>query len=71
LRLKVPDHLVGKPVETLHAEGRILVVGVDRGGTGFIPVPASTFQNGDYAALIVHKDAMGELDELLTPIGDN
>lgn len=71
LRLKVPDHLVGKAVETLYSEGRILVVGVDRGGTGFIPVASSTFQNGDYAALIVHKDAMGELDELLTPIGDN
>lgn len=71
LRLKVPPHLAGKAVDTLQAEGRILVVGVDRGGTGFIPVPTSTFQDGDYTALIVHKDAMDELDELLTPIGDH
>jgi trk system potassium uptake protein TrkA len=71
LRLQVPTHLVGKPVDAVHSDGRILVVGVDRGGTGFIPVPGSTFQDGDYAALIVHKDAMDELDELLTPIGDH
>ena len=70
LRIQVPPHLAGKPVDEIQAEGRILVVGVDRGGTGFIPVPSSTFQDGDYAALIVHKDAMEELDELLTPIGD-
>lgn len=70
LRLQVPAHLVGKPVDAIQSEGRILVVGVDRGGTGFIPTTSSTFQDGDYAALIVHKDAMDELDELLTPIGD-
>jgi Trk K+ transport system NAD-binding subunit len=63
----VPEHLVGKPVSSLELEGTILVVGVDRGGTGFIPVAASTFQEGDHAALVVHKDALETLDELLTP----
>lgn len=71
LRLPVPDHLVGKPVSSLELEGKILVVGVDRGGTGFIPIPGSTFQVGDHAALVVHKDALETLDELLTPIGDH
>ena len=67
LRLPVPDHLVGKPVSSLDLAGKILVVGVDRGGTGFIPVPESTFQEGDHAALVVHKDSIEALDEHLTP----
>ena len=70
LRLPVPDHLVGKPVSSLDLAGKILVVGVDRGGTGFIPVPGSTFQEGDHAALVVHKDALETLDDLLAPSGE-
>jgi trk system potassium uptake protein TrkA len=65
MRIEVPQHLVGKPVSSLNAAGKILVAGVDRGGSGFIPVPASTFQEGDYVAVIVHKDALGGLDEAL------
>ena len=68
LRMAVPDHLVGKPTETLAAAGKILVAGVDQGGSGFIPVPGSTFQNGDVAQLIVAKDAFDTLDELLAPV---
>ena len=44
-----------------------MVVGVDRGGSGFIPTASSTFQEGDYAAMVVHKDSMSLLDEVLTP----
>lgn len=71
MRIEIPPHLVGKPVSRLAAEGRILVAGVDRGGSGFIPVPSSTFQAGDVAHLIVHKDALELLDELLEPIGEH
>jgi len=71
LRLPVPEHLVGKAVSSLELDGQIVVVGVDRGGTGFIPVAGSTFQEGDHAALVVHKDALETLDELLTPIGEH
>jgi trk system potassium uptake protein TrkA len=71
LRLPIPEHLVGKAVSSLELDGQILVVGVDRGGTGFIPVAGSTFQEGDHAALVVHKDALETLDELLTPIGEH
>jgi trk system potassium uptake protein TrkA len=71
LRLPVPDHLVGKPVSTLSLDGQILVVGVDRGGTGFIPIASSTFQEGDHAALVVHKDSLETLDEMLTPTGEH
>ncbi len=69
MRLKVPDHLIGKPVGSLNRAGQILVAGVDRGGSGFIPVAGSTFQDGDVAQLILHKDALEALDELLTPAG--
>ena len=69
MRVEVPPHLVGKPVSSLNLEGKILVAGVDRGGKGFIPVASSTFQEGDYAAVIVQKDALETLEELLQPIG--
>jgi len=71
MRVAVPYHLIGKPVSALNVEGRILVAGVDRGGSGFIPVASSTFQEGDHAALVVQKDALKTLDELLTPIGEH
>jgi trk system potassium uptake protein TrkA len=71
MRVEVPSHLVGKPVSSLDVEGKILVAGVDRGGRGFIPVPSSTFQAGDIAAVIVQKDALDALDELLLPTGEH
>ena len=71
MRIEVPEHLVGKKVATLNVEGQILVAGVDRGGTGFIPIPSSTFQEGDFASVIVQKDSLELLDELLTPTGDH
>jgi trk system potassium uptake protein TrkA len=71
MRIEVPDHLVGKKVSSLNVEGKILVAGVDRGGKGFIPVASSTFQEGDYAAVIVQKDALDEFDEVLQPIGEH
>lgn len=71
MRVQVPSHLVGKPVSSLEIPGRILVAGVDRGGTGFLPVPSSTFQQGDYVAVIVQKDALETLDELLQPAAEH
>jgi trk system potassium uptake protein TrkA len=67
MRVEVPSHLIGKPVSSLDLEGKILVAGVDRGGRGFIPVASSTFQAGDIAAVIVQKDAVETLDDLLLP----
>ncbi|HZD16594.1 MAG TPA: TrkA family potassium uptake protein [Actinomycetota bacterium] len=71
MRIEVPEHLVGEKVATLNVEGQILVAGVDRGGTGFIPVPSSTFQEGDFASVIIQKDSLELLDELMTPTGDH
>ncbi|MEW6058782.1 MAG: TrkA family potassium uptake protein [Actinomycetota bacterium] len=70
LRLEVPEHLVGKPVASLNVDGKVQVAGVDRGGHGFIPVATSTFQEGDRAVLIVHKDALELLDELLAQVAE-
>jgi trk system potassium uptake protein TrkA len=71
MRMEVPTHLVGKKVSSLNVDGKVLVAGVDRGGKGFIPVASSTFQEGDFVALIVQKDAVEELDELLQPTGEH
>jgi trk/ktr system potassium uptake protein len=71
MRLAVPPHLVGKHVSDLSAEGKILVAGVDRGGSGFIPVPSSTFQDGDVVHIILHRDEMALLDQLMSPIGEH
>jgi trk system potassium uptake protein TrkA len=71
MRLEVPPHLIGKPVRSLNMEGKILVAGVDRGGHGFIPVESSAFQEGDVVQLILHKDAVDLLDELLAPVGEH
>lgn len=70
LRMAIPSHLVGKAVADLSSPGKVLVAGVDRGGSGFIPEPTSTFQEGDVAHVIVHRDALEELDDLLEPIGE-
>jgi hypothetical protein len=44
---------------------------VDRMGSGFIPVGSSTFQQGDIAQLILQKDGLELLDELLAPAGEH
>lgn len=71
MRVEVPDHLVGKKVADMNVEGKVLVAGVDRGGKGFIPIASSTFQHGDFVALIVQKDAAEKLDELLQPTAEH
>lgn len=73
LRVRVPisGHLVGAPVEKLNVDGKILVAGVSRGGTGFIPTATSRLQEGDYLIVMVEKDSMEALDELLADPGEH
>src|SRR5919204_1125901 len=71
MRIEIPRHLVGKKVSSLNVDGKVLVAGVDRGGKGYIPVGGSTFQEGDFAALIVQKDAVEEVDSLLEETGEH
>src|SRR5881392_279663 len=56
-RLVIPEHLTGRPISSVQAPGSILVAGVERGGTGFIPVEGSTFQEGDVAHFVLTKDS--------------
>ena len=71
MRVPVPGHLVGKKAVSLNVEGRLIVVGVSRGGGGLIPSADSTLQEGDYLAVIMAKDGMDLLDEVLSPGGDH
>jgi trk system potassium uptake protein len=70
LHVRVPEHLVGKKVDSVTEDGRVEVIGVDRGGSGFIPKTDSTFQEGDIAHFIVHKDATDTFDALLEPAAE-
>jgi trk system potassium uptake protein len=70
LEREVADHLIGKPVASVEAPGEIEVVGVDRGGTGFIPVGSSTFQQGDVAHFVLLTAAVPKLDVLLQPLAE-
>jgi trk system potassium uptake protein TrkA len=70
LQVEVPDHLVGRKIPTVESEGQVEVMGVDRGGSGFIPKSDSTFQDGDVAHFIVHKDAVDEFDTLMEPLAE-
>ena len=67
MRVPVPAHLVGRSPLSLNVDGKLMVVGVSRGGGGFIPTADSTLQEGDYMAVIMAKDGMDLLDEQLTP----
>jgi trk system potassium uptake protein TrkA len=72
LRVPVPPHLVGKTVSAVNVDGKVLVAGVSRGGGGFIPTAESTFQEGDYLAVIMGKDGLDLLDEIMAaPAGEH
>jgi trk system potassium uptake protein TrkA len=70
VRVPVPEHLVGKPASSLNIEGKVLIAGVSRGGTGFIPTETSTLQEGDYLIVMVDKDAMDDFEEALEAVGE-
>ena len=70
LQIQIPDHFVGKKISSVTSDGQVEVIGVDRGGTGFIPKDDSTFQEGDFAHFIVHKDHMDTFDTLLEPVAE-
>ena len=67
MQIRVPSHLVGKKIASVVEEGKVEVVAVERGGSGFLPVAGSTFQEGDIAHFLVDKDAMDRYEFLLEP----
>jgi trk system potassium uptake protein TrkA len=64
---EIPGHLIGKHVASVEEKGTIAVMGVDRGGHGFIPAEGSTFQSGDIAHFVVTAESMDRLDHMLAP----
>jgi trk system potassium uptake protein len=70
LQVELPDHLVGKKISSVMSDGEVEVIGVERGGTGFIPKDDSTFKEGDVAHFVVHKDATDKFDLLLEPAAE-
>jgi trk system potassium uptake protein TrkA len=70
LQVDIPQHLVGKKVESVESQGEVELIGVDRGGSGFIPVPGSTFKEGDVAHFVVHRDAQEKFDVLMEPVAE-
>ena len=59
--------LMGAAIATHTTRAKIMVAGVSRGGGGFIPTAESTFQTGDWLAVIMAKDGMDLLDEIMLP----
>ena len=71
MRVPVPSHMVGRSATAINVEGQILVAGVSRGGTGFIPTAESTLQEGDYLIVIMAKDGVELLDAQLADPGSH
>jgi trk system potassium uptake protein len=67
LRVRVPPALAGTPVSNLEIAGKVLVAGVSRGGGGFLPTQDSTLQEGDYLILMITREGLDLVDELLQP----
>ena len=67
MRVPVPTHLVGMTASAVNVDGKILLASVSRGGGGFIPTADSTLQAGDYLGVIMAKDGMDLLDEIIAP----
>ena len=70
LQIEIPDHFMGKKISSVTSDGEVEVIGVDRGGAGFIPKDDSTFQEGDVVHFIVHKDQVDKFDSLLEPVAE-
>jgi hypothetical protein len=72
MRVPVPSHLVGQSPSSLNVEGKVLVAGVSRGGGGFLPTADSTMQAGDFLVLMLPKDGVETMDQMLeAPSGDH
>lgn len=65
LRLEVPSHLAGQRVSHLTVPGTATVVALDRQGRSSIPSESTTFQEGDAVHVIVVREAIGQIRELL------
>ena len=62
--------LTGKPIDSVESKAEVEVIGVERGGSGFIPSPGATFQQGDVAHFVIATSAADKLDTLLEPAAE-
>lgn len=65
VRVPVPAYMVGKTVSEINLPGRLLVVGVSRGGGGFLPTEQDALQSGDFLSVMMTKDGVDLLDSRL------
>jgi trk/ktr system potassium uptake protein len=71
MRVPVPDHLIGKPATSLNVPGKVMVVGVSRGGGGFLPTDDTMLKDGDFLAVMLTETGMTDLDEELAGHGEH
>ncbi|MGH2540496.1 MAG: potassium channel family protein [Actinomycetota bacterium] len=64
MRMPVSEHMVGKPATAFNVPGKILIAGVSRGGSGFLPTGDNTLQSGDYLVVMLTRDGLDTLDEI-------
>lgn len=69
MRVPVPGHLVGKPATAINVPGKVMVVGISRGGGGLLPTDDTMLKDGDYLGVMLVKDGMDALDEQLLTDG--
>ena len=55
----------------MQSAGDVSVIGIERGGSGFIPVEGSTFQQGDVVHFLVTAAAQTTLQTLLLPVAED
>ncbi len=65
MRVPVPPHLVGKPVNSLERAGQGHGRSAYREAAADSCPRATTMQNGDYLGVVLVKDGMDLLDEQL------
>jgi hypothetical protein len=55
----------------VQSAGEVSVIGIERGGSGFIPVEGSTFQQADVVHFLVTAGAQTALQTLLQPVAED
>lgn len=61
----VPEHLVGKSVNTLRIPGEIRVALIVRMGRGLLPVSGTTFEKDDQVHVLVHDGAVEKFQKMM------
>ena len=63
----LPEHFAGRKLATLEAEGKVRLIAVTRAGVPRLDTAALVGQDGDLLHLVVLKDELPALEQLLSP----